>query len=80
MLKQKVLGDAISSTTTVSIVAELGVGFRSPKQFGVLILPMDKVKSGFIVYCTKKLDLPRNFRAIYKGRCYLRDINSVLSS
>lgn len=63
MLKQKVLGDAMSSITAASIVAELGVGFRSPKQFGVLNLPMDKVKSGFIVYCTEKLDLPGNFRA-----------------
>lgn len=52
----------MSSITTASIVAELGVGFRSPKQFGVLILPIDKVKSEFIVYCTEKLYLPGNFR------------------
>lgn len=49
----------MSSIVTASIVAELGVGFRSPKQFGVLILPMGKMKLGFIVNCTKKLDLPR---------------------
>lgn len=47
-----------------SRVAELGVGLGPPNSLGFfLILPTDKVRSGFIFYSTEKLRSGRDITA-----------------